>query len=76
MFQEAHDLVFLSIFSVQFWRVSLIFQLTVDQSALVCVSTMRLNEIRHYNHWFKSQVHYVLCFSTSNGSSQFGSLAT
>ena len=33
MVQEAQELVFLSMFSVRFWLVSLIFQLTVDQSA-------------------------------------------
>ena len=46
MVQEAHDLVFLSIFSVQFWLVSLIFQLTVDQIALVCVPIHLHPELR------------------------------
>ena len=46
MVQEAHDLVFLSIFSVRFWLLSLIFQLTVDQNALVCVSTQLHPELR------------------------------
>ena len=39
-------------------------------------SYMRLKKNRPYNHWLKSQGHYLLCFSTSNGRSQFGSLAT
>ena len=39
-------------------------------------SHTRLKKIRPYNHWLKSQGHYLLCFSTSNGRSQFGSLAT
>ena len=51
MVQEVHDLVFLSIFSVQFWLVLLIFQLTVDQSSLVCVSSHLHPELRvHENH--------------------------
>ena len=39
-------------------------------------SHMRLKKNRPYNHWLKSQGHYLLCFSTSDGLSQFGSLAT
>ena len=39
-------------------------------------SHMRLKKNRAYNHRLKSQGHYLLCFSTSNGRSQFGSLAT
>ena len=51
MVQEAQDLVFLSIFFVQFWPVSLIFQLTVDQCALVCVSTHLQSSLRvHESH--------------------------
>ena len=49
--QEVHDLVFLSIFFVRVWLVSLIFQLTVDQSELVCVSTHLHPDMRvHENH--------------------------
>ena len=29
---------------------------------------MRLKKNRPYNHWLKSQGHYLLCFSTSNQS--------
>ena len=51
MVQEAHELVILSIFSVQFWLVFLIFQLIVDQRALVCVSTHLHSDLRvHENH--------------------------
>ena len=51
MVQEAHDLVFLLIFFVRFWLVFLIFQLTVEQSALVCVSTHLDQDLRVYeNH--------------------------
>ena len=51
MVQEAYDLVFLSIFSARFWLVSLIFQLTVNQRALVCVSTHLHPDLRvHENH--------------------------
>ena len=51
MVQVAHDLVFLLIFSVRFWLVSLIFQLIVDQSALLCVSTHLHPDLRvHENH--------------------------
>ena len=51
MVQEAHDIVFLSIFSVRFWIVSSIFQLTVDQNALVSVSTNLHPDLRvHENH--------------------------
>ena len=39
-------------------------------------SHMRLKKNRPYNHWLKIQGRYLLCFSTSNGRSQFGSLAT
>ena len=39
-------------------------------------SHMRLKKNRPYNDWLKSQGHDLLCFSTSNGPSQFGSLAT
>ena len=39
-------------------------------------SHMRLKKNRPYNHCLKSQEHYLLCFSTSNGRSQFGTLAT
>ena len=39
-------------------------------------SYIRLKKNRPYNHWLKSQGHYLSCFSTSNGRSQFGSLAT
>ena len=46
MVKEAHDLAFLSIFSVRFWLVSLIFQLPVNQSALVCVSTHLHSDLR------------------------------
>ena len=35
---------------------------------------MRLKKNRPYNHWLKSQGHYLLCFSSSNGRSQFGLL--
>ena len=38
MVRAAQDLVFLSITFVRFW-LALIFKLTNDQSALVCVST-------------------------------------
>ena len=31
-------------------------------------SHMRLKKNRPYNHWLKSQGHYLLCFSTSNQS--------
>ena len=51
MVQEAHDLVFLSICFEQFWIVSLVFQLTVDQSAIVCISTHLHPDLRvHDNH--------------------------
>ena len=39
-------------------------------------SHMRLKKNRPYNHWLMRQGHYLLCFSTSNGRSKFGSLAT
>ena len=31
-------------------------------------SHMRLKKNRPYNHWLKSQGHYLLCFCTSNQS--------
>ena len=39
-------------------------------------SHMKLKKNRPYKQWLKSQGHYLLCFSTSNSRSQFGSLAT
>ena len=52
MVQEDQDLVFLSIFFVRFWLVFLIFQLTVDQSSLECVSTHLHPDLRvHVLSW-------------------------
>ena len=48
---------------------------TVCNSRLL-KSHLRLKKNRPSNHWLKSQGHYLLCFSTSNGRSQFDPLAT
>ena len=60
MVQEAHDLVVLSIFSERFWLVPLISQLTIDQKALVCVSTHLHPDLRvHENHVLSWQPSYL-----------------
>ena len=51
MVQKAQDLTNLSIFFVQFWLVSLIFQMTVVQGALKCISAHSHPGLRvHENH--------------------------
>ena len=54
----------------------LAFRNFLNYNSRLLKSHMRLKINRPYNHWLKSQGHYLLCFSTSSGRNQFGSLAT